>query len=77
MVHLSQESDLIFPGIRLNNMQKERKKLFEIGHPSIHFEENRDGIRIVKKQIKKFTNLKSQNVQRRRSLLRRTSHGRI
>jgi len=53
MVHLSQESDLIFPGIRLNNMQKERKKLFEIGHPSIHFEENRDGIRIVKKQIKK------------------------
>ena len=48
MIHLSEKTDLFFPGVRLNNMQKERKKLFEIGHPSIVMEELNDGIKIVK-----------------------------
>ena len=49
MVHLSEQTNMFFPGVRLNNMQKERKKLFEIGHPSISFEEMNEGIRMVKK----------------------------
>lgn len=48
MIHLSEKADLFFPGIRLNNMQKERKKLFEIGHPSIVMEEQNDGMSILK-----------------------------
>lgn len=48
MVHLSESADLFFPGIRLNNMQKERKKLFEIGHPCVVMEELNDSMRIVK-----------------------------
>lgn len=48
MIHLSERSDIFFPGIRLNNMQKERKKLFEIGHPSLVMEEQNEGMRIVK-----------------------------
>ena len=48
MIHLSEKTDLFFPGVRLNNMQKERKKLFEIGNPSIAMEELNDGMRIIK-----------------------------
>lgn len=48
MVHLAKEVDLFFPGIRLNNMQKERKYLFEVGNSGVLFEEINDGMRITK-----------------------------
>ncbi|MGB0850955.1 MAG: 3-phosphoshikimate 1-carboxyvinyltransferase, partial [Bacteroidia bacterium] len=49
MVHLSKESNLFFPQLRLDSMQKERKLLFEVGNRSIHFEEQKGGLRIIKK----------------------------
>lgn len=48
MIHLATEVDLFFPGIRLDNMQKERKKLFDVGNTGVTFEETRGGMHIVK-----------------------------
>lgn len=50
MVHLAKEVDLFFPGIRLDNMQKERKRLFDVGNREITFEEINGGMRIMKKR---------------------------
>jgi 3-phosphoshikimate 1-carboxyvinyltransferase len=41
---------LFFPGLRLDNMQKERKFLFEVGNTRMAFEETAGGMRIVKKE---------------------------
>lgn len=49
MIHLAKEVDLFFSGIRLDNMQKERKRLFDVGNTGVTFEEVNDGMRIVKK----------------------------
>jgi len=49
IVHLAKEADLFFPRIRLNNMQKERKYLFEVGNSGVYFEEKNDGIHVVKR----------------------------
>lgn len=49
MAHLSKECDLFFPGLRLDNMQKERKHLFEVGNTAMTFEEKEDGMCIRKK----------------------------
>lgn len=46
---LSEKADLFFPGLRLDNMQKERKLLFEVGNTFVQFEEVNEGIRITKK----------------------------
>ena len=46
--HLSKECDLFFPGLRLDNMQKERKYLFEVGNNAMTYEEKESGIRISK-----------------------------
>lgn len=48
MIHLSQKCDLFFPGLRLNNMQKERKLLFEVGSRNVLMEEVNDGLRFSK-----------------------------
>ncbi|MDG2455094.1 MAG: 3-phosphoshikimate 1-carboxyvinyltransferase [Bacteroidia bacterium] len=50
MAHLSKKCDLFFPGLRLDNMQKERKFLFEVGNTRMAFEETAGGMRIVKKE---------------------------
>jgi len=50
MAHLSKECHLFFPGLRLDNMQKERKFLFEVGNTAMSFEEKEGGILISKKE---------------------------
>tara|TARA_B110000902_G_scaffold5289_2_gene6210 strand:+ start:23723 stop:24952 length:1230 start_codon:yes stop_codon:yes gene_type:complete len=50
MAHLSKKCNLFFPGLRLDNMQKERKHLFEVGNTRMSFEEKDGGIRIMKKE---------------------------
>jgi len=50
MAHLSNECELFFPGLRLDNMQKERKHLFEVGNTRMAFEEKDDGMLISKKK---------------------------
>ena len=49
MAHLSKECELFFPGLRLDNMQKERKYLFEVGNTVMTFEEKDGGMLISKK----------------------------
>ena len=49
MAHLSKECELFFPGLRLDNMQKERNYLFEVGNTVMNFEEKDGGILISKK----------------------------
>jgi 3-phosphoshikimate 1-carboxyvinyltransferase len=49
MAHLSKECELFFPGLRLDNMQKERKYLFEVGNTVMTFEEKDGGMFISKK----------------------------
>lgn len=48
MIHLAREVDLFFPGVRLDNMQKERKKLFDVGNSGVNFEETYGGMHIIK-----------------------------
>jgi 3-phosphoshikimate 1-carboxyvinyltransferase len=48
MAHLSKECELFFPGLRLDNMQKERKYLFEVGNTVMNFEEKDGGMLISK-----------------------------
>ena len=50
MAHLSKECELFFPGLRLDNMQKERKHLFEVGNTRMAFEEKDNGMLITKKK---------------------------
>jgi 3-phosphoshikimate 1-carboxyvinyltransferase len=49
MAHLSKKCELFFPGLRLDNMQKERKHLFEVGNTVMTFEEKDGGMLISKK----------------------------
>jgi 3-phosphoshikimate 1-carboxyvinyltransferase len=49
VAHLAREVDLFFPGLRLDNMSKERKKMYDVGNSSMHFEEVDNGLRISKK----------------------------
>lgn len=48
MIHLSESADLFFPGLRLNNIQKERKLLFKVGSVTVKMEEVNDGLRFIK-----------------------------
>jgi len=50
MAHLSKECRLFFPGLRLDNMQKERKHLFEVGNTGMVFEEQDGGMLISKER---------------------------
>lgn len=50
MAHLSKECRLFFPGLRLDNMQKERKHLFEVGNTGMVFEEQEGGMLISKER---------------------------
>jgi len=49
MVHLADEVDLFFPGLRLNNIQKEKNLLFRVGSVAVRFQEENDGVRFTKK----------------------------
>jgi 3-phosphoshikimate 1-carboxyvinyltransferase len=48
MIYLSESSDLFFPGLRLDNMQRERKLLFQIGAKSVSFQEQDGGLHFQK-----------------------------
>ncbi|PCJ66286.1 MAG: 3-phosphoshikimate 1-carboxyvinyltransferase [Bacteroidetes bacterium] len=48
MAHLAKEVNLFFPGLRLDNMSKERKLLYHVGHSAMHFEERDNGLRLTK-----------------------------
>ena len=50
MAHLSKVCRLFFPGLRLDNMQKERKHLFEVGNTGMVFEEQDGGMLISKER---------------------------
>lgn len=50
IAHLAKEVDLFFPGLRLDNMSKERTKLYDVGNKAMLFEEINEGIRITKKE---------------------------
>ena len=50
MAHLSTQCELFFPGLRLDNMQKERKYLFEVGNTAMTFEEKNGGMLISKEE---------------------------
>lgn len=51
MAHLAKEVDLFFPGLRLDNMSKERKLLYDVGNTELKFEEVESGLKIVKNSI--------------------------
>ncbi len=50
IAHLAKEVDLFFPGLRLDNMSKERTKLYDVGNKAMFFEEKNGGIRVTKKE---------------------------
>jgi len=50
IAHLAKEVDLFFPGLRLENMSRERTKLYDVGNKAMFFEEINGGIRITKKE---------------------------
>ncbi|MDA8886597.1 hypothetical protein OAD66_08505 [Bacteroidia bacterium] len=49
MAHIANEVDLFFPGLRLDNMHKERNILYDVGNSAMQFEEINGGLRLVKK----------------------------
>jgi 3-phosphoshikimate 1-carboxyvinyltransferase len=51
IAHLSKECKLFFPGLRLDNMQKERRYLFEVGNEAMSFEEKYGGLLIRKYEL--------------------------
>ena len=50
IAHLAKEVDLFFPGLRLENMSRERTKLYDVGNKAMFFEEINGGIHITKKE---------------------------
>jgi 3-phosphoshikimate 1-carboxyvinyltransferase len=50
IAHLAKEVDLFFPGLRLDNMSRERTKLYDVGNKAMFFEEKNGGIRITKNE---------------------------